>query len=159
MAKSRVLLGAFLGSLVGVGLAVLSFYIADLVTIPLISLVGIAGLGIGGFVAGLIAKTPGKGALAGALTAVVTFIVSTFVIIVLSIVIGQTLLYIITLGQYTGSGGEEILGLVIGIGIAVGGLISLASAGLNAFTGFLGGLVNNPKDIGEDAYQDYPETR
>jgi hypothetical protein len=164
MAKSRVLLGAFLGSLIGVGLLVLAIYIANATGISWLGLVlGIVALALGGFAAGLIAKTPGKGALAGALTSVVTFIVSGIIMVILVIGTGTALVGIIvglaTLGQGSLDIPPEALGILIGVGLLIAGIISIASAAINAVTGFLGGLINNPKQSVAEAYQDYPETR
>ena len=164
MAKSRILLGAFLGSLVGVGLFVLSIFLANSTGITWLGLVlGIVSLALGGFTAGLIATTPGKGALAGALTAVVTFIVTAIIMIILVVATGSALVAIIvglaSLGTANLDIPPEALGVLIGIGLLIAGIISIASACINAVTGFLGGLINNPKSSNDYTYHDYPETR
>ena len=164
MAKTRVLLGAFLGSLIGVGILVLAIFLANSTGISWLGLaLGGGGIAIGGFAAGLIASTPGKGALAGALTSVVTFIVSGIVMVILVIGTGTALVGIIvglaTFGQSTVDIPPEALGLLIGLGLLIAGIISIASAALNAVTGFLGGLINNPKEDYAESYNEIPETR
>ncbi|MHA1504309.1 MAG: hypothetical protein ACTSPT_03865 [Candidatus Heimdallarchaeota archaeon] len=164
MAKSRVLLGAFLGSLIGVGLLALALFFANSTGISWLGLaIGAPGLAIGGFAAGLIATTPGKGALAGALTSVVTFIISGIIMVILVVGTGSALVGIIvglaTFGQTTVDIPPEALGLLIGVGLLVAGIIAIASATINAVTGFLGGLINNPKQSYAESYNEIPETR
>ena len=66
------------GAIVGVGLLILSFWLAQ--TIPSMAYVAFASWLIGGFVAGLIASSPGRGALAGFLTAIIGFIINSLII-------------------------------------------------------------------------------
>ncbi|MHA1124240.1 MAG: hypothetical protein ACTSO7_14015 [Candidatus Heimdallarchaeota archaeon] len=163
MSKGRILLGSFIGSIVGVGLLVLSFYLSNTLDKPFLSLAGIGGLAIGGFVAGLIATTPGKGALAGGLTAVVTFIVVAIIMVILVVGVAYglvaTIVGLASFGQVTPTTDPGATGLLIGIGLILAVIISGISAVINAITGFLGGLVNNPKKSVAEAYQDYPEVR
>ncbi|MHA1557917.1 MAG: hypothetical protein ACTSPM_13400, partial [Candidatus Heimdallarchaeota archaeon] len=72
MSKRRTFLGAIVGAFIGVGILVLSFWIAQ--TVPSVAYVAFGSWLIGGFVAGVIATSPGRGALAGFLTAIIGFL-------------------------------------------------------------------------------------
>jgi hypothetical protein len=164
MKISRTFLGALVGSFIGLGLLVLSIYLASAVDISWLWLItgGISWL-IAGIVAGVIATTPKKGIMAGLLTALFNFILSSILVVILAFVSGATLGYlfatIISLGTIEDpSSMGTALGLIVaGVGLLINLIISALSIGFYALAGFLGGSINNPNRSQKEAYQDYPE--
>ncbi len=161
MKKGHTALGAFIGSLVAAALAVLVIWLGSFLAmgifIPLIIVAWI----LGGFVAGLIATTPGKGALSGFLASIFMFLVNAIVFILITVIAGEvifTLIFeILTLGLYDPallpSGAIFMLILV---GLLVSLIVSAISTIFMVIGGAIGGAIINPKKSQKDAYQDYP---
>ena len=155
MVKRKALLGGFIGALVGVGLFVLAIYLSSIIAIGwiIIPLVICAWL-IGGFIAGIIATSPQKGAIAGLLVTVFSFVINSIVIILITIIGGAgifgVLFQILTLGQ----GGAitlptELVILLALVGLLVSFIFSLISMVFIVGGGAIGGLIRNPKDSDE----------
>ncbi|MBN1330416.1 MAG: hypothetical protein JXA54_13160 [Candidatus Heimdallarchaeota archaeon] len=161
MKKGHTALGAFLGSLVAAGLFVLLVWLGSTLSIGFyIPLMIVAWL-IGGIISGLIATTPGKGALAGFLASIFMFLLNTIVFVLLTVIVGEglfTVIFeIITLGFYDPSllpsGVIIILAL---IGLLVSFILSAISAIFMVAGGAIGGAIVNPKKSQKNAYQEYP---
>ncbi|HUT81659.1 MAG TPA: hypothetical protein VMZ29_10705 [Candidatus Bathyarchaeia archaeon] len=161
MKKGHTALGAFLGSLVAAGLFVLVIWLGSALSLGFfIPLMVVAWL-IGGLVAGLIATSPGKGALSGFLASIFMFLVNAVVLVLLTVIVGEglfTVIFeIITLGLYDPvllpSGAIVILAL---IGLLVSFILSAISAIFMVTGGAIGGAIRNPKKSQKDAYQEYP---
>ncbi|NHJ48232.1 MAG: hypothetical protein FK733_10640 [Asgard group archaeon] len=159
MSKSRPFLGALLGAVIGVGLLVLFFWLGNIQTwFTYLSPVGWL---IGGFIAGIIAKGPGKGALAGFLTAIIAFVLNSIVIVLLTVVTGGALFTVIfelaTFGLFDPSTLSPLIGILIAIGLLISLVISLILGVVSIIAGLIGGAINNPNRSQADAYQEYPE--
>ncbi|NHJ86454.1 MAG: hypothetical protein FK734_13400 [Asgard group archaeon] len=163
MAKGRVLLGAFLGGLIGTALVILTVFLTSTYStigwLPF-PLVFVSWL-LGGFFAGIIAGGPGRGAGAGALTAIFNFIISAIGMVLIVVVAGvgitSVIFEILTLGLFDPTTiPPELIAMLIGIALLVAFILSLISAVLNAITGLIGGAIRNPNRKKKDAYQDYP---
>ncbi len=159
MSKGRTFLGALAGAVIGVGLLVLFFWLGSNFQ-PWFTYISPAGWLVGGFIAGIIAQGPGRGALAGFLTAVIAFILNSIVIVLLTVLTGGALFTVIvelaTLGLYDGSGLEELIGIFIAIGILISLIVSAILGVASIITGLIGGAINNPNRSKADAYQEYP---
>jgi len=131
MSKGRPLLGAFLGAIIGLAFFAFSIWLSsitlDYLIIPFLAISWL----IGGFFAGLIATTPGKGALAGFLTAIFAFIINSIIIIFASIFTGVTLFTVIL--------------EIISLGLFDSLVISAISAVFSIIAGLIGGAIRNPK--------------
>ncbi|MGC9780736.1 MAG: hypothetical protein HZR80_15955 [Candidatus Heimdallarchaeota archaeon] len=162
MSKGKVALGALIGSLIGVGLLVLGIYLASSTGIFwLVFLIAVVGWLIAGLTAGLIATSPGRGALAGFITAVFTFIINSIVIVFLTTVTASgffiLLVEILTLRMYDGSSiPTEVVIIFVLIGLLVSFIVSLFSGVFNIVGGLIGGAIRNPNKRQQDAYQEYP---
>jgi hypothetical protein len=158
MAKGRAFLGALVGAILGVGLLVLFIWLGSTFQ-PWFIYISPAGWLIGGFIAGIIARGPGKGALAGFLTAIIAFVLNSIVIVLLTVVTGGALFTVIaelaTLGLYDGSGTPEVIGLFIAIGLLISLIISAILGVVSIISGLIGGAINKPKD---DEYGYQPPT-
>ena len=159
MSKGRTLLGALIGAIIGVGLIILSFWLAQ--TIPSMAYVALASWLIGGFVAGLIASGPGRGALAGFLTAIIGFFINTIIIVLLTVFTGSGLITVIfgfaTFGLFNPADYSAVIGILIALGI-LGSLIVSAVLGVTSIiAGLIGGAINNPNRSKAEAYQEYPD--
>jgi hypothetical protein len=158
MSKGRPFLGALLGAILGVGLLVLFFWLGQ--TRPWFTYFSPIGWLIGGFIAGIIAKGPGRGALAGFLTAIIAFVLNSIVIVLLTVVTGGALFTVIfelaTFGLFDPSTLSPLIGILIAIGLLVSLVISFILGIFSLIAGLIGGAINNPR-VSADAYQDYPE--
>jgi len=154
MVKRKALLGGFIGALIGVGLFVLAIYLGGVLIAQAWSFIVFSILAwlLGGFVAGMIATSPQKGALAGFLVSVFTFVITSLVLVFIvvfgGIALFATLFAVFTLGQ---GGDLEISGaliiVLVLIGILVSFIFSLISAVFNVSAGAIGGLIRNPNKI------------
>ena len=150
MVKRKALLGGFIGAIVGVCLFVLAIYLGQLigaawVFVPLT----ITAWLIGGFVSGIIATSPSKGAIAGLLVTAFTFLINAivliFIVVIGGVAIFATLFAVVTLGQTESLDipGSMIVILIL-IGLLVAFIFSLISMIFNVAAGALGGLIRNP---------------
>lgn len=159
MSKRRIFLGAIAGAFTGVGILVLSFWIAQ--TVPGVAYVAFASWLIGGFVAGLIASGPGRGALAGFLTAIVGFFINTVIITLLTVFTGSGLLAVIfgfaTLGTVNPADYSAVIGVLIAIGILISLIVSAILGVTSIIAGLIGGAINNPDKSKAEAFQEYPD--
>jgi len=151
MAKGKLFLGSLLGALLGAGLFVLSIYIGNLTgSLAAFISVAVASWLIGGFIAGLIATTPGKGALAGFLVAIFSFLLNSVIIALVSVLAGATTVSLIlefaTLGAYSGEFTTGLLVIFILIGILIAFIFSAISAVPCIIAGLIGGAIRNPKE-------------
>ncbi len=154
MVKRKALLGGFIGALIGVGLFVLAIYLGGVLIAQAWAFIVFSILAwlLGGFVAGMIATSPQKGALAGLLVSVFTFVITSLVLVFIvvfgGIALFATLFAVFTLGQ---GGDLEISGaliiVLVLIGILVSFIFSLISAVFNVGAGAIGGLIRNPNKI------------
>ena len=164
MSKGKIALGAFLGSLIGVGLLILGIYLTSSTGIIwLVFVIAVVGWLAAGLTAGLIATSPGRGALAGFITGIFTFIINAIIIVFLTTVTASglfiVLVEILTLGMYDGSGiPTEILIIFVLIGLLVAAIVSFVSGLFNIVGGLIGGAIRNPNKGMQEAYQDYPTT-
>lgn len=161
MVKRKALLGGFIGAIIGVGLFILAIYLGGLIGsgwafVPL----SIGAWVIAGFVSGLIATSPSKGAIAGLLVSAFTFLLNAIVIVGVTVIGGAaifgTIFQIATLGQMgsTEIPGEMIIILIL-IGLLVAFIFSLISLAFNVAAGALGGLIRNPNKQGKSNEQIY----
>ncbi|MCG3253050.1 MAG: hypothetical protein KAX09_04315 [Candidatus Heimdallarchaeota archaeon] len=159
MSKGRIFLGALFGAIIGVGLLVLSFWLAQ--TIPSMAYVAFASWLVGGFVAGLIASSPGRGALAGFLTALIGFIINSLIIVLLTVFTGSGLLTVIfglaTFGMVNPADYSAVIGILIAIGILISLIVSAILGVTSIIAGLIGGAINNPNRSKAEAYQEYPD--
>lgn len=159
MSKGRTFLGALLGAIIGVGLLVLFIWLGSKQNYFVY--ISPAGWLVGGFVAGIIAQGPGKGALAGFLTAIIAFILNTIVIVLLTVITGGALFITIaelaTLGLFDPSTLSPVIGIFIAIGLLISLIISAILGIVSIIAGLIGGAINNPSISKADAYQEYPD--
>jgi len=157
MSKGRTLLGALVGAIIGVGLLVLSFWLAQ--TIPSMAYVAFASWLIGGFVAGLIASGPGRGALAGFVTAIFGFFINSIIIVLLTVFTGSGLLAVIfgfaTFGMVNPADYSAVIGILIAIGILISLIVSAILGVTSILAGLIGGVINNPNRSKAEDYQEY----
>ncbi|NHJ32340.1 MAG: hypothetical protein FK732_05725 [Asgard group archaeon] len=159
MSKGRTFLGALLGAIIGAGLLVLFIWLSDRISYMIY--ISPAGWLIGGFMAGIIAQGPGRGALAGFLTAIIAFFINSLVIVFV-VVLGGTGVFalvfeIATFGLFDPSTLSPIIGILIAIGILVSLIVSAILGIVSIIAGLIGGAINNPNRSKTDAYQEYPE--
>ena len=158
--KGMTALGGFIGAIIGFGLFALVIFLSSLMANDWAFLpMSIAAWLIGGFVAGIIARGPGRGALAGLLMSAFTFAINAIIMIFLAILSGSiifTVLFeILTLGLFeAGELPAEVIIVLVLIGLLIAFIFSVISAIFNVSAGALGGLVRKPDK--KDAYQDYP---
>ncbi|MCK5047408.1 MAG: hypothetical protein KAS22_12560 [Candidatus Heimdallarchaeota archaeon] len=159
MSKGRTFLAALVGAIIGVGLLVLSFWLAQ--TIPSMAYVAFASWLIGGFVAGLIATSPGKGAIAGFLTAIIGFIINSLIIVFMTVFSVGGLLTVIfgfaTFGLVNPADYSAVLGILIAIGILISLIVSSILGISSIIAGLIGGAINNPGRSKTEDYQEYPD--
>ncbi len=156
MVKRKALLGGFIGAIIGVGLFVLAIYLTSIISsgwafVPL----SIGAWLIAGFVAGLIATSPSKGAIAGLLVTVFTFLLNSIVMILATVIGGAaifgTFFAIATLGQAESIEiPSEVLIILILIGLLIALIFSLISMIFNVAAGAIGGLIRNPNKVGKE---------
>ncbi len=161
MIKRKALLGGFIGAIIGVGLFVLAMYLTGLIGtgwsfVPL----SIGAWLIAGFVAGLIATSPSKGAIAGLLVSVFTFLLNAIVMILATVIGGAaifgTIFSIATLGQAeTLEIPSEVIIILILIGLLFAFIFSLISLVFNVIAGALGGLIRNPDKLAKSQEPTY----
>ncbi len=159
MSKRRTFLGAIVGAFIGVGILVLSFWLAQ--TVPSIAFVALGSWLIGGFVAGVIASGPGRGALAGFLTAIIGFIINSIIITFLTVFTGSGLLAVIfgfaTLGAVNPADYSAVIGVLIAIGILISLIVSAILGVTSIIAGLIGGAINNPDRSKAEAFQEHPD--
>lgn len=155
MSKGRTFLGALLGAIIGVGLLVLFIWLGTLQDY-FIYISPVSWL-IGGFIAGIIAQGPGRGALAGLLMAVLAFVLNTIVIVLLTVVTGGALFTIIfeivTLGLFDPSTLSPLIGILVAIGLLISLIVSAILGVISVITGLIGGAINNPNKSKTTTYQ------
>lgn len=159
MSKGRTFLGALLGAIIGAGLLVLFIWLTD--RIPYMVYISPAGWLVGGFVAGIIAQGPGRGALAGFLTSIFAFVINSLVIVFV-IVLGGTGIFAIvfeiaTFGLFDPATLSPLVGILIAIGLLVSLVVSAILGVVSIITGLIGGAINNPSRSETETYQEYPE--
>ncbi len=159
MSKRRTFLGAIVGAFIGVGILVLSIWISQ--TVPNVAFVAFASWLIGGFVAGLIASSPGRGALAGFLTAIIGFFINSIIITFLTVFTGSGLLAIIfgfaTFGAVNPADYSAVIGILIAIGILISLIVSAVLGVTSIIAGLIGGAINNPSRPKTEAFQEDSE--
>ncbi len=159
MSKGRTFLGALVGAIVGVGLLVLSFWLAQ--TIPSMAYVAFASWLIGGFVAGLIASGPGSGALAGFLTALIGFIINSLIIVFMTVFSVGGILTVVfgfaTFGLVNPADYSAVIGILIAIGILISLIVSAVLGVTSIIAGLIGGAINNPNRSKAETFQEYPD--
>ena len=159
MSKGRTFLGGLLGAIIGAGLLVLFIWLSD--RIPYMVFISPAGWLVGGFIAGLIAQGPGRGAGAGFLTALFAFVINSLVIVFV-IVLGGTGIFAIvfeiaTFGLFDPSTLSPLIGILIAIGLLVSLVVSAILGVVSIIAGLIGGAINNPSRSKAETYQEYPE--
>lgn len=151
MKLGRVILGAFVGSILSVLLLIGATALGSLVEGSwLFIILAIIGWMISGIVAGIIATGPGGGALAGALTAIPTFIIGsiiiTIVLVVFTAILGAVFAEVFTLGLADTENLElKTSAGLIGLSVLIAFIISAIQAIASGIFGMVGGFIKPEK--------------